>query len=72
MSLSHDAFFTGEFMKKKKYIFQYDEFEPCKEALYMYNGTVADDIHMFADILYSVLIHKIQNKVTPRIKLFKT
>ena len=42
----------------------------------MYNGTIiVDDIHItyiFADILYLVLIHKIQNKVTPTIKLFKT
>ena len=53
-------------------IFKYVEFEPCKEALY--NGTIiVDDIHItyiFADILYLVLIHKIQNTVTPRIKLF--
>ena len=38
-----------------------------------YNGTIVDDIHIayrFADIIYLVLIHKIQNKVTPRIKLF--
>ena len=51
--------------------FQYVEFEPFKEGLY--NGTIVDDIHIayrFADILYLVLIHKIQNKVTPRIKLF--
>ena len=53
-------------------IFQYVEFEPCKEALY--NGTIVDDIHIayiFADILYLVLIHKIQNKVISRIELFK-
>ena len=36
-----------------------------------YNGTIVDDIHIayrFADIIYLVLICKIQNKVTPRIK----
>ena len=96
VSLSHEAFFTGEFMKKK---FQYVEFEPFKEALY--SGTIVDDIHIayifadserryaytvkwlldltnnknesyrFADILHLVLMHKIQNKVTSRIKIFK-
>ena len=40
----------------------------------LYSGTIADDIHIayrFAGILFLVLIHKIQNKVTPRTKLFK-
>ena len=48
------------------------EFKPFKGALY--SGTIVDDIHIayiFADILYLVLIHKIQNKVISRIELFK-
>ena len=57
---------------KKYIIFQYVEFDTFKEALY--SGTIVDDIHIayiFADILYLVLIHKIQNKVISRIELFK-
>ena len=68
VSLSHDAFFTGEFMKQK-----YDI--PVCWIQTLYSGTIVDDIHIayiFADILYLVLIHKIQNEVTPTIKLFKT
>ena len=71
VSLSHDAFFTGEFMKQN-IIFLYVEFKPFKGALY--SGTIVDDIHIayiFANILYLVLIHKIQNKVISRIELFK-
>ena len=33
VSLSHDAFFTGEFMKKKIHSSMHAEFEPFKEAV---------------------------------------
>ena len=72
VSLSHDAFFTGEFMKKIVHVYS-NMLNSNLLRRDWYNGTIVDDIHIayrFADIIYLVLIHKIQNKVTPRIKLF--
>ena len=72
MSISKVSLSRGVY-EKKYIIFQYVEFDTFKEALY--SGTMVDDIHIayiFADILYLALIHIIQNKVTSRIKLFKT
>ena len=70
VSLSHDAFFTGEFMKYSSML----NSNLVRRHCTIYNGTIVDDIHIayiFADILYLVLIHKIQNKVISRIELFK-
>ena len=63
VSLSHDAFFTGEFMKYSSML----NSNLVRRHCTMYNGTITvDDIHItyiFADILYLVIIHIIKSRI---------